>query len=119
MDQNIFDGLKNIERTVGKLSSAQKILLITDGSVTSILDVLKGHVDINTLTQKFIPATEEMADNLNIDEGETVNYRVVVIGSSEPLIYAVSLVPIKRLDNQFKEDLIKADTPIGRILQET
>ncbi len=117
MDQNIFDGLKNIERTIGKLSSAQKILLITDGSVTSILDVLKGHVDINTLTQKFIPATEEMADNLNIDKGETVNYRVVVIGANEPLIYAISLVPIKRLDNQFKEDLIKADTPIGRILR--
>ena len=117
MDQNIFDSLENIERNVGKLSSAQKILLITDGSVTSILDVLMDHVDINTLTQKFIPATKEMAGNLNIDEGETVNYRVVVIGASEPLIYAVSFVPIKRLDNEFKEDLIKADTPIGRILR--
>ena len=110
MDQNIFDSLENIEKTVGKLSSAQKILLITDGSVTNILDVLMGHVDINTLTQKFIPATKEMADNLDINEGETVNYRVVVIGTKEPLIYAVSLVPIKRLDNEFKEDLIKADS---------
>ena len=51
--------LENIERTVGKLSSAQKILLITDGSVTSILDVLMGHVDINTLTQKFMPALKK------------------------------------------------------------
>ncbi len=117
MDQNIFDSIENIERTVGKLSSAQKILLITDGSVTSILDVLMGHVDINTLTQKFMPASKEMAGNLNINEGETVNYRVVVIGASEPLIYAVSLVPINRLDNEFKEDLIKADIPIGRILR--
>jgi len=117
MDQNIFDSLEDIEKRVGKLSSAQKILLITDGSVTSLLDVLMGHVDINTLTQKFIPATNEMADNLDINEGETVNYRVVVIGTSEPLIYAVSLVPLKRLDNEFKEDLIKADTPIGRILR--
>ena len=117
MDQNIFDSLEDIEKRVGKLSSAQKILLITDGSVTSLLDVLMGHVDINTLTQKFIPATKEMADNLDINEGETVNYRVVVIGTREPLIYAVSLVPIKRLNNEFKEDLIKADTPIGRILR--
>jgi chorismate-pyruvate lyase len=117
MDQNILDSLENIEGTVGKLSSTQKILLITDGSVTNILDVLMGHVNINTLTQKFIPATKEMAVNLNINEGQTVNYRVVVIGTKIPLIYAVSVVPLKLLDNQFKEDLIKADTPIGRILR--
>lgn len=117
MEQNIFDGIKEIEKTAGKLSSAQKILLTTDGSVTAILDVLKGHVDINTLVQEFIPADEEMAKNLDIEEGETVNYRVVVIRSNEPLIYAMSLVPLKRLDNDFKEDLIRADIPIGRILK--
>ena len=117
MDQNIFDGLEIIEKTVGKLSSTQKILLTTDGSVTAILDVLKGHVGIKTLVQKFIPASKEMAVNLDIDEGETVNYRVVVIGTREPLIYAVSLVPLKRLNKEIKEDLIKADIPIGRILK--
>ncbi|OPY23765.1 MAG: Chorismate pyruvate-lyase [Methanobacterium sp. PtaU1.Bin242] len=117
MEQNIFDGIKEIEKTAGKLSSAQKILLTTDGSVTAILDVLKGHVDINTLVQEFIPADEEMAKNLDIEKGETVNYRVVVIRSNEPLIYAMSLVPLKRLDNDFKEDLIRADIPIGRILK--
>lgn len=117
MEHNIFDGIKEIEKTAGKLSSTQKILLTTDGSVTAILDVLKGHVDINTLVQEFVPADEEMAKNLDIEEGETVNYRVVVIKSNEPLIYALSLVPLKRLDNDFKEDLIRADIPIGRILK--
>ena len=34
-----------------------------------------------------------------------------------PLIYAISLVPIQRLSNDFKEDLIRADIPIGRILK--
>lgn len=117
MEQNIFDALETIEKTVGKLSSAQKILLTTDGSVTAILDVIKGHVDIKTLVQEFIPATKEMAENLDINEGDTVNYRVVVIGTSEPLIYAISLVPLKRLDKEIKEDLIRADIPIGRILK--
>lgn len=117
MEQNIFDGIKEIEKTAGKLSSTQKILLTTDGSVTAILDVLKGHVDINTLVQEFVPADKEMAENLDIEEGETVNYRVVVIKSNEPLIYALSLVPLKRLDKDFKEDLIRADIPIGRILK--
>ncbi|HEY0196190.1 MAG TPA: chorismate lyase [Methanobacterium sp.] len=117
MAQNILNEIQNIEKNVGKLSSAQKILLTTDGSVTAILDVLTGHVDITTLKQEFVPADKEMARNLNIEEGDTVNYRVVIIKSEEPLIYAISLVPLDRLDNDFKEDLIRADIPIGRILK--
>lgn len=118
MAQNIFHEIQNIEKRVGKLASTQKILLTTDGSVTAILDVLKGHVNINTLKQEFIPANIKMAQDLNIDEGDTVNYRVVIIKTPlEPLIYAVSLVPIKRLNKEFKEDLIRADIPIGRILK--
>jgi len=117
MDNNILEGIKKIESTIGKLSSAQKILLTTDGSVTAILDVIRGHVTIQTLEQKFIPANTEMAKLLDIDEGDTVNYRVVVIETADPMIYAISLIPIKRLENDFKEDLISADIPIGRILR--
>ena len=118
MPQNVFDEIHNIEKMVGKLSSAQKILLTTDGSVTAILDVLKGHVNINTLKQEFVSADFKTAQDLNIDEGDTVNYRVVIIQTpQEPLIYAVSMVPIKRLNKEFKEDLIRADIPIGRILK--
>lgn len=117
MDHSILDEIKKIEKKVGKLSSAQKILLTTDGSVTTILDVLKGHVNINTLIQEFVPADREMAQELNIEEGDSVNYRVVVIKSETPLIYAISLVPLHRLSNDFKEDLIRADIPIGRILK--
>lgn len=117
MAQNILEDIRNIEKDVGKLSSAQKILLTTDGSVTAILDVLKGHVDITTLVQEFVPADEEMATTLNIDVGDTVNYRVVIIGGKQPLIYAVSLVPVDRLTSGCREDLIGADIPIGRILK--
>jgi len=118
MAKNVFDEIPKIEKETGKLSSAQKILLTTDGSVTSILDVLKGHVDINTLKQEFIPANEEISSILKINQGDSVNYRVVIIKTEkEPLIYAVSLVPINRLNDEFKEDLIRADIPIGRILK--
>ncbi len=117
MDQNILDGIHNIEEEVGKLSNAQKILLTTDGSVTTILDVIKGYVKIETLEQKFVDADPEMAELLNIEVGSTVNYRVVIIGTDEPLIYAISLIAVERLEDDFKEDLIKADMPIGRILR--
>lgn len=117
MDQTIHEGINKIENAIGKLSSAQKILLTTDGSVTTILDVIEGHVEIQTLEQKFVEADSEMAQLLDIDVGDTVNYRVVVIQTDEPLIYAVSLIAVKRLENDFKEDLIRADIPIGRILK--
>jgi chorismate-pyruvate lyase len=117
MEQNIFDAIKKIEKDLGNLSSAQKILLTTDGSVTTILDVLKGYAEIETLIQEFILADKDMADDLGISPDEDVNYRVVIIKTSEPLIHATSFIPIKRLDKEFKEDLIQADIPIGRILK--
>ncbi len=117
MDKNILKSIETIESEVGNLSNAQKILLTTDGSVTSILDVIKGHVKIETLEQKFIEADDRIAELLEVEKGDQVNYRVVVIGTHEPLIYAVSLIPIKRLENDFKEDIIRADIPIGRILR--
>jgi chorismate-pyruvate lyase len=117
MDNTIFEDLKKIEKQLGPLSSAQKILLTTDGSVTTILDVLKGHVTIRTLIQDFRIADATIADLLDIDKGATVNYRIVIIEGKEPLIYAISIIPIDRLDNDFKEDLIRADIPIGRILK--
>ena len=117
MDPKIFEGIKQIEKELGTLSSAEKILLATDGSVTTILDVLKGHVHIRTLVQEFQKADEEAASLLDIEVGDTINYRVVVIEGQTPLIYAISMIPLERLNNDFKEDLIRADIPIGRILR--
>jgi chorismate-pyruvate lyase len=119
MNVNVMEEIKELEENIGNLSSAQKILLATDGSVTTILDVLKGHIDVNTLIQEFRESDEESARDLGIDKGEIVNYRAVVMSHKpeEPLIHAISLTPIKRLDNNFKEDLLKADIPIGRILK--
>ncbi len=118
MDINVMDEVNRLEKIMGTLSNTQKILLSTDGSVTTILDVLTGgRVNIKTLTQEFIPADHKISRELAIAQGDTVNYRVVVIGSNEPLIHAISYIPINRIDNDFKEDIIRADIPIGRILK--
>lgn len=119
MNMNVMDKIKEVEEEIGHLSSAQKILLATDGSVTTILDVLKGHINVNTLIQEFREADEESAKELGIDKGDTINYRTVIMSHDpkDPLIHAVSLTPIKRLGDGFKEDLLKADIPIGRILK--
>ena len=119
MNINVMDRIKEVENDIGNLSSAQKILLATDGSVTTILDVLKGHINVETLVQEFREADETQAQDLDINKGDIINYRTVVMSHNpeEPLIHAISLTPVDKLTNNFKEDLLKADIPIGRILR--
>jgi beta-ribofuranosylaminobenzene 5'-phosphate synthase len=109
-----------IEDKLGRLSNLQKVLLSTDGSVTRILEMVTGHpVEIRTLEQRVIPSDEQIAASLDIDAGEEVNHRVVELRDSstdEVLIYAVSHTPLNRLAPAFRQDLMQADIPIGRII---
>ena len=110
-----------LENMVGRLSPVQKMLLGTDGSVTSLLEVvMNSPVEIETLVQRVVPADEAVARELQVNPGEEVNYRVVLLkkaNDQEALVYAVSHTPLKRLDESFKDDLTKADIPIGAILK--
>ncbi|MDR2967217.1 MAG: chorismate pyruvate-lyase family protein [Methanobacteriaceae archaeon] len=117
-DTNILNEIAKLEKNHGNLSNTQKILLATDGSVTTILDVLNGKISIKTLTQQFEKADEKIAKLLNIKVNDDVNYRVVLMHKDDkPLIHAISYIPLERLGDDFKKDLIMADMPIGRILR--
>ena len=118
INTNILNEIAKLEKIHGKLSNTQKILLATDGSVTTILDVLNGKISIKTIIQQFEKADDEIAKLLNINVNEDVNYRVVLMHKdNKPLIHAISYIPLERLDENFKKDLIMADMPIGRILR--
>ncbi|HQC13024.1 MAG TPA: chorismate pyruvate-lyase family protein, partial [Methanoregulaceae archaeon] len=111
---------EDLERVVGDLSPVQRVLLGTDGSITSILELVTGNaVSVSTLLQEVRTADEETAAALEIQPGEEINHRVVELRNAvtgEVLIYAVSDTPLSRLSPEFREDLMKADIPIGRIL---
>ena len=113
--------LNEIETQVGRLSPMQKFLLGTDGSVTQILEAITGNkVVIETRVQKIIAADPLIAERLGINQNDPVNYRIVEIRTAagrDVLIYATSYTPITRLSPEFKNDLMKADIPIGRIIQ--
>jgi beta-ribofuranosylaminobenzene 5'-phosphate synthase len=100
------------------LSSVEKILLTTDGSVTRILEALVGEeVMVVTEMQEVISANKELASELDIREGAKVNHRVVDLRSSTAtLAHAISYAPLERLGEDFKEDIMKKDIPIGRIM---
>lgn len=117
---DIRDAIRKMESEVGRISPVQKFLLGTDGSVTRILESITGkNVAINTLVQEIVPADTAAAEHLDIAEGDPVNFRIVEITteeSGEVLIYAVSHTPVNRLSPEFKDDLMRADIPIGKII---
>lgn len=113
--------ISELERSVGRLSPVQKMLLGTDGSVTSLLEVITGSpVEIETLVQEIVLADQSVAEELKVNPGDEVNYRVVKLkraDTQETLIYAVSHTPLGRLEPGFKDDMMRADIPIGVILK--
>lgn len=119
---NIARSLNEIEAQVGRLSPVQKILLGTDGSVTQLLEAITGKtVTVETRVQEIIPAAPSIAEQLGIHTGDPVNHRIVELSAGqggEVLIYAISHAPVDRLPADFRDDLMKADIPIGRIIQQ-
>ncbi|MDI6718027.1 MAG: beta-ribofuranosylaminobenzene 5'-phosphate synthase [Methanomicrobiales archaeon] len=119
--QDIRTMLEELERELGALSTVQKILLGTDGSVTALLEIVTGGpVEIETLLQEVGPCDAALAESLGIAEGDPVNHRIVELKNGrtgEVLIYARSETPLRRLDPAFRADLMRADIPIGKIMQ--
>ena len=119
---DIRQGFTGIEKAVGRLSPVQKFLLGTDGSVTQLLEAVTGHpVAVATLEQNVVPADAAVAARLGIRAKESVNHRVVELKNAdtgEVLMYAVSDTPISRLSPEFKDDLMRADIPIGKIIKQ-
>jgi beta-ribofuranosylaminobenzene 5'-phosphate synthase len=119
---DIAQAIREMEARVGRISPVQKFLLGTDGSVTQLLESITGkRVVIRTLVQEIVPADRTAAGNLSIAEGDPVNFRIVEITTEENgevLIYAISHTPVNRLSPEFRDDLMKADIPIGRIIRQ-
>lgn len=118
-NRGLIDKITQVEQEYGKnFSNTQKILLTTDGSITAILDVLYGKIILSTLDQHFEDADEYHAKLVNVNKGDEINYREVIMHrNGKPLIYAISHIPLSRCTKEVCADLIRADIPIGRILK--
>ncbi len=101
------------------MNALHRILMTTDGSITAIIEaVTQKEVSVETVEQRIVKADESLAKLLNIGVGDEVNYRVVYLkAGGEVYAKAVSCTPLKRLDDEFREDLMKADIPIGKIMK--
>ena len=118
-NKRLIEKINDLEQEYGKtFSNTQKILLTTDGSITAILDVLYGKISLFTLDQHFGIAEEKHAKLVNVNVGDEINFREVLMHKgTQPLIYAISHVPLGRCSDEICSDLLRADIPIGRILK--
>ena len=114
---NSLEILRNLEKEK-RLSLIEKVLAVTNGSVTQILEAYLGEsVKIRTISQE-VKEAGELGTTLDVDESDEVNFREVEITDQKGnvLILAKSWTPLKRLESEFREDLMKADVPIGKLL---
>ena len=111
----MWDVLKRLD-----IPACLRICAGTDGSVTQLLEVLTGKkVDVKTLEQSVIKATPDTAKLLDIEVGDEVNSRLVTLNAGGTIyVLAKSLAPLKRMPQAVRDDLMRADIPIGKILRE-
>ena len=118
-NKRLIEKINDLEKEYGQtFSNTQKILMTTDGSITAILDVLYGKINLFTIDQHFGKADENHAKLVNVNVGDEINFREVIMHKKDqPLIYAISHVPLGRCSDEICSDLLRADIPIGRILK--
>lgn len=111
----MWDALKRQD-----IPACLRICAGTDGSVTLLLELLTGKaVTVRTLEQSVEKATPDIAELLEIDRGDEVNNRLVTLSADSTVyVLAKSLSAIKRMPQEVRSDLMRADIPIGKILRE-
>ena len=100
------------------LSTFQRILLTTDGTVTDILEsYLFEQIRVFKLSEKLISIDKELA-SMNVKVGTDVILRKVLLQgkiSRKNVIYAESIVIPENMEEKFRKALLETKIPIGKI----
>lgn len=99
-------------------STTQKLLLCERGSITTILDVLYGEVSLFMLDQHIEKSNEKTSKILNINPGDDIDYREVIVHKNgRPLVHVVSCIPISRCSDEVLDDLMEERLTTGKIIE--
>ena len=120
INEPTYEMVKALENEYGiKLSAVQKILLSLNGPMTTPLDALYGRLKLFVLQQQIEKADERAAKLLDINEGDEVLVREVIVHKNgRPLIYAFSYVPTDRCNDKILKLLLDEKITTGLILSE-
>jgi chorismate-pyruvate lyase len=100
------------------LSSAHRMLLATDGSITRLLEAVSGRpIDARVLSQEDLPAPVALAGPLEVEPGHTVTFRLATLCDRDQIVcVAGSVLVLDRLPPIVRAQLFTTTTPIGRIV---
>ena len=119
---SVLELIRQIENESCVLTKPERALLITDGSVTRLLEAfINAPVGVRTVQQNIVPASEKIAEYLEILPGEDVNFREVYLynkNNDRLLIHAISYAPLKHLPTGAMTRLMNEDEPIGFIMRD-
>jgi len=100
------------------LSTFQRILLTTNGTVTDMLEAYFWEpIQLVKLSEELVKSDREFLP-LELKPGtEVIERRILLRGSisRKNYIYAESLILLDNLDEHFRNELLKNQTPIGKI----
>jgi len=103
---------------VNWLEPLQRVLLVTDGTLTEILEAnFFERIRLVKISQNVISATASHG-LLDPNPGEVLIERKILLqgeGSHRNYAYAESLIAVDRLDPSFRNELLDSDTPLGRL----
>lgn len=103
---------------MNSLGALQRVLLVTDGTLTEILEAhFFDRIRLVKVSQRLTSAN---ASHSLIDPhpGEALIERKILLQgerSHRNYAYAESLIAVDRLDPSFRDGLLNSDTPLGRL----
>jgi chorismate-pyruvate lyase len=113
---DIFEKLQNVD--VSALAPLQRIFLITDGTLTEILEAaFFERIKLVKLAQATAPANT-MPDADDFEPSENLLHRKILLQGADTgrnYAYAESLIAVDRLGPAFREELLGSTTPLGRL----
>jgi len=120
---SMLDVFKSLADTGAPLSTLQRVLLITDGTVTDVLEAYAGErMTVVLLAQDFGPPVGPgLGFGLELDDGERVLRRSILLQGRETgtnFMYADSVISANRLDDDMLDGLLRGEKPLGRLLAE-
>ena len=118
MRKDLQESLKRGYIDPFQLSTFQRIMLTTDGTLTEIMEAyLLEKIQVAKLSQKFI-TLEKGINPLNLRKGSNVIERKILLQgevSGTNFVYAESIIVPERFDKKVQEELEKSKKPIGQL----
>jgi chorismate-pyruvate lyase len=96
------------------LSVLQKVLLITDGTVTQLLEIYTGEkISVQKLEHVLVTGAPS---SLGVPATEPVlSRRILLRGTSRPYMYAHSWLVPSRMPRDMQQAIVQTNTPIGQL----